>query len=301
MITLFATARPFSGHLELIQNNAIRSWLTLRPRCEILLLGDDGGSAEAARAFGIRHIPKVDCNEFGTPLINSLFALAQRHASNDILCQINADIMLTDDFVPAVLRARANKKKFLIAGQRWDVDIKEPWYFNDSRTSDRLRERVGQVGSLHPPTGLDYFVFVKGTLGEIPPFAIGRRILDNWLIYQARRLGIAVIDATHAITAIHQNHDYSFHPQGEAGVMEGPEVERNLELAGGPSHVFTLEDATHRLTSSGVKPVLTATRLRRHADTLSILYPRIAPVMTTVGRVLKLVKSLRPLSMGLQR
>jgi hypothetical protein len=278
--------------MELIQRNAIHSWLALRPSCEILLLGNDDGTAQVAKEYGIRHISDVACNEFGTPLINSLFRAAEEQARHDILCQINADIMLTDDFVPAISRVHAKKRKFLLAGQRWDVDITQSWQFADSEEYGRLKEFVSQAGTLHPTTGLDYFVFVRGTLGEIPPFAIGRRILDNWLIYQARNLGLAVIDASDAITAVHQNHGYSFHPKGEAGVMEGPEVTRNLELAGGSSHVFTLEDATHKLTEVGIKPILTSGRLRRHADTLSVLYPRLTPIMKVVGKIAKAAKFL---------
>ncbi len=247
MITFFATARPFRGHIGMIQTNAIRSWLALCPPCEVLLLGDDEGMADIARQFGLRHFPEIECNEYGTPLISSLFQVAEEKAKHEVLCQINADIMITDDFFPAVEKVCSLKKNFLIAGQRWDVEMERAWDFEQPNWQGRLREYVRKNGNLHPPTGLDYFVFPKGLWGRIPPFAIGRRVLDNWLVYRARALRVPVIDATEVITVAHQNHDYAHVKHATDDTTEGPEAVNNRELAGGWGHIFTIQDATHLL------------------------------------------------------
>lgn len=291
MVTFFATARAFTGHMDLIQRNAIRSWLAFCPPCEVILLGDDGGAAEVARQYGIRLLPQVERNELGTPLISSLFRIAQEEARNELLCQINADIMLTDDFLLALEKVRPLRQKFLISGQRWDVDLAKPWDFDRPGWCGQLRDYAIKYGKLHAITGLDYFVFVKGSLGEIPPFAIGRRVLDNWIVYRARCLGMPVIDATNAITAVHQNHGYSFHPQGEAGVMEGPEVDCNLKLAGGSPYLFTLEDATHFLSPSGLKLILSKDRIKRRLYTFALVRPYLSPGMRMLSGLLKTVKS----------
>jgi len=301
MITLFTTARPFRGHVGVIQRNAIRSWMMLHPSCEILLLGDDDGVFEVAKEFGLRHIAQIERNEFGTPLISSLFEIAQKAAKHEFLCQVNADIMLTNDFLPAVEILASRKKRFIATGQRWDVDIDYVWDFSRKDWQIELRELIKEKGSLHPQTGLDYFIFPKDTFEKLPAFAIGRRILDNWLIYKARSLSIPVIDATNIITAIHQNHGYDFHPGGEVAITGGVEVRRNFDLAGGQDHVFTLRDATHALSSSAVKLILTSERLRRHIDTLGIVYPRLLPGMKVLSRFIKKVKSLRLSPLGLWR
>ena len=49
---------------------------------------------------------------------------------------------------------------------------------------------------------------------------------------------------------VHQNHDYGYHPQGKQGVWQDEEARRNMELAGGARHLFTMDDATHRLTTA---------------------------------------------------
>ena len=51
MLTLFSTPKPFRGHIAVIQTNAIRSWLELEPACEVILFGDEEGTAEVAAAF----------------------------------------------------------------------------------------------------------------------------------------------------------------------------------------------------------------------------------------------------------
>lgn len=59
-LTAFAIHKPFIGHIGLIQCNAILSWQQLEPRPEIILLGDDDGTAETAQQFGLGHFPAVD-------------------------------------------------------------------------------------------------------------------------------------------------------------------------------------------------------------------------------------------------
>ena len=81
MLTIFGIPKAFEGHFEVIQRNAIQSWTRLSPRCQILLFGDEKGTAEVAAELGVRHIPAVDRNEFGTPLLNSIFAQAEKDAS----------------------------------------------------------------------------------------------------------------------------------------------------------------------------------------------------------------------------
>jgi len=261
LLTLFTIPKPFKGHIETIQRNAIQSWLQLRPACEIILLGNDEGTAEVAREFGVRHLPEVARNEFGTPLLNSIFERAQAAASHRLLCYVNADIILLSDFLPAVRCIPF--RRFLMVGQRWDLDLDQPWDFDHSDWEGRLREYVYRRGNLHPPTGMDYFVFTRDLWGTIPPFAIGRTTWDNWLIYGARVRGAAVVDATRAVMAIHQNHDYAHIPDGVEGAWKGPEAQHNLTLAGGYEHVFTLSDATWLLTPRWLVPALTREHLRR--------------------------------------
>lgn len=266
MLTLFAIPKPFRGHIGVIQRNAIRSWTLLRPACEIILFGDDEGTADAAAEFGLRHVPEVARNEYGTPLVSDLFEQAQRLATYDLLCYVNADIILMSDFMRAVSHVARRKRRFLMVGQRRDVDLDQLWNFDSSDWESQLREYALNYGSLHPPTGIDYFVFSRGLWETIPPFAIGRTVWDNWLLFGARFYGAAVIDATQAVTAIHQNHDYAHIPEGIDGAWKGTEAQRNLILAGGYDHVFTLRDASWLLTPHWLMPAVTKEHRQRRRE-----------------------------------
>lgn len=95
MLTLFAIPKSFHGHIGIIQRNAIQSWLHLRPSCEIILLGDDKGTAETAAEFKLRYLSSVVRSQYGTPLVNSVFAEAEKLASYPLMCYVNADSTLT--------------------------------------------------------------------------------------------------------------------------------------------------------------------------------------------------------------
>lgn len=252
MITLFAIPKPFRGHIAIIQRNAIQSWLRLRPACEIILLGDDEGTADVANEFGLLHIPGVARNEYGTPLLNSLFEQAQAAASHHLLAYVNADIILLSDFTAAVQRIPFGR--FVMVGRRWDLGLKQPWDFSHLDWEAKLCAYLSGHGVLHGPTGIDYFVFPAGLWGDIPSFAIGRASWDNWLIYRARTLDALVVDATRIVTAIHQNHDYAHIPGDIEEAWKIPEVQRNRALAGGPEHIFDLDDANWLLTQHWLLP-----------------------------------------------
>lgn len=272
MLTIFTTPKPFHRHITVIQANAIQSWTLLRPECEIILFGDEEGTAEVAAKFGIRHVPEVDRNEYGTPLVSSIFRTAQQIASNPLISYINADIILLSDFIPAI--RQIHMPLFLLAGQRWNLDLTEAIDFTNPVWEEELRARLADKGKLNPQWGMDYFVFPRNMYAEMPAFAIGRFFWDTWMIYRARSMKLPVIDATKAITPIHQNHGYEHLPQGFEELCKGPERDRNLELAGGLGHVYSLYDATRILTPEGLKrPKPTIGGLAARVDRVAASHP----------------------------
>src|SRR5215510_5946777 len=111
-ITLFSAPKPFTDpHIAMIQHNAIKSW-TLLPDVEVILLGEETGLVEAAKELNVKHIPNVKRNESGTPLISSMFQLARENSNSNLLCIINADMILMTDFVEAAKQIVKLKDKF---------------------------------------------------------------------------------------------------------------------------------------------------------------------------------------------
>ncbi len=253
MLTFFSTPKPFRGHAAITQRNALRSWKLVHPDAEVILFGDEEGAADTARELGLRHEPEVQRNEHGTKFLSSIFDRAQEIARHDLLCYVNCDILLMDDFRRAVERISRLWQAFLMVGRRWDTDITEQWDFTRADWDRRLRDLAFRQGRQRPPQWIDYFVFSRGLFYKnTPAFVIGRPGWDNWLLWRARASRARVVDASPVVVAIHQNHDYSYHPEGEKGVWQGEEAECNYKLVGGWRHFGTMENATHCLTSEGM-------------------------------------------------
>jgi hypothetical protein len=277
MLTLFAIPKAFHGEIGRIQRNAIRSWTLLTPQPEIILLGDDAGTADVAQEFGVKHLPHIDRNTYGTPLMNSMFEVAQQAGQGDIFAYVNADIIFTNDLIQAIQTIPF--QRFMMTGQRWNVDYGEVLDSQQDWETD-LRDRVNRFGKLAGPQATDYFVFSRDTFTEIPPFAIGRLCFDNWMLYKALNLKIPLIDATDLVMAIHQNHDYNHHPKGRDWIFLGPEAQRNLQLLGGEHYTyFMLDLANWQLTAQGLsRPPFSWERLDRQLDMLPLARPDLKPI-----------------------
>jgi len=266
LLTLFSAPKPFTDpHINIIQRNAVASWKKLSD-VDIILLGDEDGLPEAARDLGVLHIPDVDVNEKGTPLISSMFALAREHGISPLLGIVNADILLMDDITEASRRVEAALDKFVLLGQRWDLDITQPMEFDEGWQS-RLRGKIQKEGDLHRPAGSDYFIFPRTCYTDIPDFAVGRAGWDNWFIYKARAEKWDVVDTTPDVMIVHQNHDYR-HLAGGQIHYSAPETKKNTEMAGGVVQTrYTILDATHQLQDGKIiRPRPTSGRFWRSVE-----------------------------------
>ena len=241
-LTLFTAPKPFTNpHIAMIQRNAIRSWLQLGSDVEVLLLGDEAGMSEEAKKLGVRQIKEIKRNSSGTPLISSLFDTARAQNDSPLLAYVNADILLFPEFLSSAQNALTQASHFLLVGQRWDLAVTRELDFSAGWQAS-LKQECAEKGSLHKPVGSDYFVYPRTCFLSIPDFAIGRAGWDNWMIYQSRLQGWKTIDASAEIQIIHQDHDYSHLPGGQAH-YHLPETDENVRLAGGKRTIFTLPDA----------------------------------------------------------
>jgi hypothetical protein len=226
MLTLFSVPKPFLGEIGKIQRRSLESWAALG--IQVVLLGDEQGVAEAASLYGAAHVHELERTERGTPRLDSALREADRVAEHPLRCFVNADVLLAQDLLAATRTIADLVPRFLIVGQ--------------TRENGRLRGAAA----------LDYFVFPAELFGDVPPFAIGRACFDNWLVWRARQEGV-VVDATRAVEAVHQPHGYDHLEGGKSEVYYGEEAARNLELAGGKSHIFTIHDASHVLVDGRLR------------------------------------------------
>jgi hypothetical protein len=220
VLTLFATPKPFEGEIDRIQRRAVASWCALG--VQVALIGDESGTANAARELGAQHVSGLERTAHGTPRLDSAFALADGVARFPVRAFVNADIVLGEDVLAATTAVSKRVERFLLVGRSFEE------------------------GRPRGAAALDWFVFSAGLFGEMPPFAVGRAGYDNWMIWRARQSGIAV-DATHDVRAVHQPHGYGHVAGGIDEAYYGEEAARNVELAGGRRRLYTLHDASHVL------------------------------------------------------
>ncbi len=289
LITVFSAPKPFTNpHIASIQRNAIVSWTKL-PDVSVILLGDEPGLAEICAELGVTHLREIPRSPSGAPLMDAMFRLAREASSTPLYAIVNADVILLDDFVETAKKVSAQSEKFVLMGQRWDLDQSDLLDFS-AGWQESLRSKVKSQGELHRPAGSDYFLFPNSCYTNLPAFIIGRAGWDNWMIYHARKSGFPAIDATADVMIIHQNHDYSHLPGGQPHYKH-PETDENIRLAGGRAVTrFTLLDTDKRLVDGRILPQkLDRARLWRRIESWPLLALNSARLSNMVWRFRKVI------------
>lgn len=210
-ISFFTCPKKFEGHIGIIQENAINSWLNLTSGQEVILLGFND-EIENFKDDKVKRYQLID--NFNTkPLISDIFNAGQMLSKNDVCCYINSDIILPDNNIlkaTKYIKQKINNDKFLIVGERTSINLysKDKIDYTNEKDIENLQEKVKNEGISNGIWAIDYFIFPKGMYLCIPDFFIGSPAFDNWLIWYAKENKIPIINASRYITAIHQNHDH---------------------------------------------------------------------------------------------
>jgi hypothetical protein len=230
-LLIFSTMKPVSADDQAApsvvwqaQRNAVWSWKQLRPRAHVVLFGDEQGTARIAADLKATHVVDVPRGPANLPLVNHLFARAERLASQlvgvKVLVYVNGDIVLTDEFARAAMRAlEASERRgrpLLLIGKRYNsialrlADL--------SASGDAWQSVVRRAASAIPRDlnhnnnrwAIDYFAFTPGAFGAlpsgVPPFSLGVAVFDNWLVHTLNSRQAFVVDASLVVPALHQSH-----------------------------------------------------------------------------------------------
>ena len=263
-VSVVAVPKPFRGHIGIIQDNALASWSNLRITREVILIGDEEGVAEAAARARASHYPKARRDPHGTPLLDDIFRIAEEAAQADWLCYVNADIILMQEFSDAICSSISMLGPCLILSRRWNLDIRRPLLL-ETGWPEQLRKHASRSAELFSVYGIDVFIFPKGSFRDVPSFSLGKSSWDNWIVAEARRQKMPVVDVTDQFTVIHQNHSYSGFASME-DIRRSQQGLRNFWLAGDAHFLLgRVDDATHKLSngqiiSSGRKSVSVVVR-----------------------------------------
>jgi hypothetical protein len=227
VISFLTSAKPFAGQTGINQLKALKSWLALSPDVEVILYGYAEGADEVSKNLGIRYVPQMESALSGSPYFNAIADHARQYARHDIQAYVNCDILLTKSVLKAI--ASITLDKFLILGQRIDLHRDAEIDIERSDVVNQLIElQKHNKVSLHHPGGMDYFIFPRGLWNGISPLIIGRRAFDSGLVAFCLKNKIPIIDASYAVVAIHQFHDYQHLRGGEAELVNGPDAGHNF-------------------------------------------------------------------------
>lgn len=242
-LTIFSCLRGWGDdRIAMLQENAVRSWLALTPRPEILLFCDDpDGTADRFGGDGVQVLPQVKRNEWGTPLVSELWRAAEKRADGGILCYANADIVITQAWLDAL--NVIDLPEFLAVCKRGEWMNPRAIDFNECGWHEKINDEVKREGRVALGVAADIFAFTPNIYGAIPPFAIGRFAFDNWLINEPLRNGLPVVKLPD-MAIIHQRHSINAN-------IDEQECEINRKLAG--LHFATIDQATREVKNGALQ------------------------------------------------
>lgn len=270
MVTFFSVPKAFAGDMDIVQRNSIASWLSFANDVQVVLCGEEHGVPSVAGDFGVQRAPRVKRNEYGTPLLHSVFSQAAKLARHDVLCYVNCDVILAGAMAQVAETVR--RRQLVVVSRRRNL-TKIPCL--DAHADD-FKRRIAKLAATAaldgPETALDVLAFPSESFfTDIPAFAVGRPGWDNWYLFHALKHWRPVADATAVLEVMHQPHDYGHVPDRAGSGWEGPEANRNRELAGGWQALFSLLDVSHTLGSHGLRPARSARHVSRRVERLPVL------------------------------
>jgi hypothetical protein len=213
MITFFSTTKNFDDKNQINQLNAIRSWtIGNKYGCEVILFQKSNGIESVTSLPNVHIYEEVRTNENGIPFISDMFDRASTLAKNEIVCFLNADIIVSGEFIEKLLEIHKKiHKEYLIVGQRLDSSFDFLIDFSNAHWYRDLSNYIKNNSTIHPPSGSDFFAFQKGAYneGSLPDLLVGRPGWDLYMIYHARVSQWKVVNLSLSYLIIHQDHDYS--------------------------------------------------------------------------------------------
>ena len=123
-LTIFSAPKPFTNpHIDIIQRNAIRSWLSLGEDVGVLLVGDEAGMAAVAAEYGVTQLAGVAATHRAPRWsARSLPRRARRATARCWPMSTPISCCCPTSWQPPGMSAR-QADEFLVIGQRWDLDV----------------------------------------------------------------------------------------------------------------------------------------------------------------------------------
>lgn len=245
---LFSSPKPRREDTEAVQISAFRSWRRIFPKARILLFGDGATWESFAREEGLELAGPLPVGAEGGEVIRFLFEKTSKPAGEGMAMYLNSDILLDPSAPAAVASLESLRGPWLASARRCCLAEWAGPALKEDEEWQRFYKRAREESVWGPACAMDMFLFRGISFEAMPPFLIGHRGWDNWMIYNARSQNISVIDVSTAMRIIHCDHDYSYAKGNSApNLRDGPLEKTNLRLLEGEERLFHLGHVTHEL------------------------------------------------------
>ena len=257
-----------------MQISAFRSWRRIFPKARILLFGDGATWESFASEVGFELAGSLPLTSEKGEVIQFPFEKVSKLAGNNLAMYLNSDILLDSSATAAVASLESLPGPWLASARRCCLSQWVGPALAKENEWNEFYRRARKTGVWGEACAMDVFLFRGLSFEAMPPFLIGHRGWDNWMIYNARSQNISVIDVSAAIRIIHCEHDYSYAKGTSApSRRDGPLEEANLQMLGGEDRLFHLGHATHELRHGKVTKYRGWGSLQRSMELWQIQHP----------------------------
>lgn len=206
-IIFITTTKEYDEYTTPIQINAINSIINLQINKKIIVNSND---EKNKTFFGDKIILKKlsRTTASGMPYVKDIFESGYEiWEEGDILCYINADIMVDNESFCKTITNLELSGNYLISGRRliWDDESSFTRIHEHLDTSALQRQCKPDHGCC-----IDYFIHNRELYENLipPDLIIGRMHWDMWLNRKAIDQNAKTIDITNTCFVFHPNHKY---------------------------------------------------------------------------------------------
>ena len=222
-----------------IHHEVINNWLSLGNDIQPILFYNQSDPMiwdNLALNMGWIGLPIGRTNKYGTPKLKDLYVKVTKTIISEFYGYCNGDILFDDSMkntLKQILKQNTvSKRSALVIGRRTNIEYQDYHTFKLSNPNytKSLHQIANSKGTLFTEWAEDYFfVYLPQHFpwDDIKDIVIGRPGYDNYLVSEAIKQNVSVIDTTITILAAHLTGIFGNH----AGALN-IDKEYNLELIG---------------------------------------------------------------------
>ena len=222
LLTLFTTFTNRKDQWR-IHLNVLKNWSLFQPKVRLVLFNDQLDRSLLSFAHGLNWtiLPVPSKSPNGTPLLKEMFFTCQNLNPNSTFYGFaNGDILFDKglvDTLEVISTYLHHISETLVIGMRTNFKVRgRRIYFLQN-----VHHIARTEGKLFQKDAEDYFLIAhnKFPWKAVPGIVIGRPAYDNFLVATAHKYGVAVVDATKTLVALHQtgvDGDYAGHRNKDA-------------------------------------------------------------------------------------